>query len=160
VKVFARVYVIAAESHVDAVIASVPADVGVLCLNKRHNISTIRDAIDSPERTSPAAIFEAIRTDEARKILAAEDIAIPTVPNTLLHSALRKLFIGLEPRQAHEGMVRVLKRTRNLMPLSDLVSQLPPSLQPAALSVPLRKADHLRLVAAVNTPLQEASAWA
>jgi hypothetical protein len=31
--------------------------------------------------------------------------------------------------------------TRNLLPLSS-VTQLPPSLQPAALSVPLRKLDH------------------
>jgi hypothetical protein len=159
-RVFARIYVIAAENHVDAVMASVPTDVGVLCLNKRHNISTLRDSLDCPERTSPAAIFDAIRTDEARRVLAAEGIAIPTVPNTLLHSVLRELFVKLEPRQAHEGMVRVLKKTRNLMPLSELVAQLPPSLKPAALSVPLRKADHSRLVTAVNTPLEKATAWA
>jgi hypothetical protein len=57
-------------------------------------------------------------------------------------------------------MVRVLKRTRNLLPLSALVDQLPLSLQTAALSVPLRKADHARLVAAVNSSLQDAMAWA
>ena len=57
-------------------------------------------------------------------------------------------------------MVRVLKRTRNLLPLSALVDQLPPSLQTAALSVPLRKVDHQRLVAAVNTPLMDAMGWA
>jgi hypothetical protein len=44
--VFARIFVIAAESHVDAVIASVPDNVGVLRLNRRHQISTVRDAAD------------------------------------------------------------------------------------------------------------------
>jgi hypothetical protein len=57
-------------------------------------------------------------------------------------------------------MVRVLKKTRNLMPLSNLVSQLPHSLQTAALSIPLRKADHDRLVSAVNCRLADAIGWA
>jgi hypothetical protein len=57
-------------------------------------------------------------------------------------------------------MVQVLKKTRNLLRLSHLVAQLPDSLHTAALSVPLRKLDHARLVAAMNTPLKDAAAWA
>jgi hypothetical protein len=157
--VFARVYVIAAESHVDAVMGSIPRDVGILRLNSRHQISTLRDAVDRPERTSPAAIFDSIRTEEARMILLSHGVSVPIVPNTVLNSVLRQLFIKLDGRRAHEGMVHVLKKTRNLLPLSDLVSQLPHSLQTAALSVPLRKLDHTRLVAAVNTRLEDAMCW-
>ncbi len=159
-KVFAKVNVIASESHVDAVLGTVPRDVGILVLNNRHQISTLRDAVDCPERTSPAAIFDSIRTDEARLILASEGVAVPTVPNTALNSVLRELFIKLDANQAHSGMVRVLKKTRNLLSLADLVAQLPPPLHTAALSVPLRKLDHSRLVTAVNTPLQDAMSWA
>jgi len=159
-KVFARVYVIASESHVDAVIGSVPEDVGILRLNRRHQISPLREAADRPERTSPAAIFDSIRTEEARLILLSRGVSIPAVPNTAMSSVLRDLFIKLDARTAHEGMVQVLKKTRNLLPLSDLVAQLPHSLQPAALSVPLRKLDHTRLVAAVNARLEDAMAWA
>lgn len=159
-KVFGRIYVIAGENHVAQIINSVPREVGVLRLNSRHHISTVQEAMDRPERTSPAAIFDSIRTIEARKILQEQGHSIPSVPNTELHSALRALFVKLKPCEAHEGMVRVLKSTRNLMPLSELVAQLPFSLQTAALSVPLRKVDHARLVAAVNTPLAKAMAWA
>jgi hypothetical protein len=159
-KVFASVYVIAAEDHVSAVIASVPKDVGVMRLNSRHQISTLQKAADRPERTSPAAIFDSIRTLEARLILQLYGVSVPVVPNTELNGILRELFIRLGPREAHEGMVRVLKKTRNLLPLSDLVERLPRSLQTAALSVPLRKLEHERLVTAVNTPLKEAMAWA
>jgi hypothetical protein len=158
-KVFARVYVITAESHVNAVIGSVPRDVGILRLNARHQISTLREAVDRPESTSPAAIFDSIRTDEARTILLLQGTSIPDLPNTVLNSALRELFIKLDARKAHDGMVQVLKNTRNLLPLADLVAQLPTSLQTAALSVPLRKVDHMRFVAAVNTPLEAAMAW-
>ena len=93
-------------------------------------------------------------------ILQSQEVSIPIVPNTALRSALRQLFVRLDAHKAHCGMVQVLKKTRNLLPLSDLVAQLPDSLQTAALSVPLRKMDHARLVAAVNTRLEEAMAWA
>jgi hypothetical protein len=158
--VFASVYVIAAENHIDAVDAAVPKEVGILRLNRRHQISTMREASDRAANTSPAAIFDSIRTEEASLILRSEGVSIPDVPNTSLSSTLRQLFVKLDARIAHDAMVRVLKRTRNLMPLADLVAQLPPSLHTAALSVPLRKLDHSRLVAAVNAPLEDAMRWA
>lgn len=159
-KVFARVYVIAAENHVDSVIDSVPRDVGIMLLNSRQNISTVREAIDSPGRTSPQSVFDSIRTVEARMILEANGVSIPVVPNTELNAVLRQLFVRLDARTAHDGMVRTLKRTRNLLKLSDLVARLPTSLHTAALSVPLRKVDHTRLVNAVNTRLTDAMSWA
>ena len=79
--VFARVYVIAGEKHVDAVMDSVPNDVGVLRLENRYRISTLREAANRPERTSPAAIFDSIRTPEARMILVSRGIHVPDVPN-------------------------------------------------------------------------------
>jgi hypothetical protein len=158
--VFAKVYVIAAESHVQAVAKAVPEFVGIMRLNRRYHISTLREAIDQPERTSPSAIFDSIRTAEAQMILSSLGVAIPAVPNTQLNSVLRVEFVKLNPVLAHAEMVRVLKRTRNLLPLSSLVSQLPRSLQTAALSIPLRKADHDRLVMAVNSRLEDAMGWA
>jgi hypothetical protein len=157
--VFAQVYVIAADEHVDAVLAKVPPTIGVLRLDHRQYIVRVREAADRAANTSPAAIFDAIRTAEARMILEWHGMTIPTVPNTVLSPTLRKLFVELAPRAAHEGMVRVLKKTRNLLPLSNLVAQLPSSLHAAALSVPIRRLDHARLVAAVNTPLSDAAAW-
>jgi hypothetical protein len=158
-KVFARVYVIAAECHLEAILASVPEDIGILRLNNRHNISMLREAEDRADRTSPEAIFESLRTEEARMILSSLGYRIPLVPNTELNFALRQLFVGLDPLDAHNGMVRILRHTRSLFSLSNLLEELPPSLQMAALSVTLRKLDHWRLVAAVNTPLQIAMCW-
>lgn len=158
--VFAEVFVIAASGHVDSVIASVPHDVGILRLNARYQISKVRDAIDRSSLVSPVAIFDSIRTEEARMILQDFGIPSPAVSNTELNRVLRESFISLDASQAHAGFVRVLKKTRNLMPLSALVRELPSSLHAAALSVPLRKTDHARLVSAVNTPLRDAVAWA
>ncbi len=159
-KVFAKVNVIAAESHATAVMNLMPSDVGVLCLGDRGQITPIRKAVERVDRTSPAAIFDCLRTDEARRILMTESLPIPQVPNTELNAVLKELFLELAPDTAHRGMVEVLKKTRNLLPLSKLIDQLPFSLHTAALTVPLRKGDHLRLVGAVNTPLEKAMAWA
>jgi hypothetical protein len=57
-------------------------------------------------------------------------------------------------------MVKTLKRTRDLAPLSNLVDKLPRSLHAAALSIQVRRTDHERIIAAVATPLGAAMTWA
>ncbi len=159
-QVFSRVYVIAAEDHVAAVKAAVPTEVGILRLNRKYQISTLRESIERPECLSSAAIFDSIRTIEARTILEDLEIDLPPVSNTILNATLREKFIELDGHVAHAGMVKVLKRTRNLLRLKELVFALPVSLHAAALSVPLRRIDHDRLVSAVNVTLADALAWA
>jgi hypothetical protein len=159
-KVFARVNVIAGENHVDAVHSSTPEDVGVLCLSKRNQISTLREAQDLPERICPLSVFDAIRTKEAEDILDELGVTVPKVPNTVLRSMLREHFAKLRPADLHLQMVRTLKRTRNLMPLEHLIDRLPSSLHAAALYVPMRKDDHEKVVRAVSTSFREALEWA
>lgn len=158
-RVFATVNVIASEGHVEGVLATVPEDVGVMCLSRRYRISSVRGARDCPERICPVTVFESLRTAEAVMILKALGVPVPQIPNTQRHALLRELFGALEPAALHAQMVRTLKRTRNLAPLGDLVDQLPESLQAAALSIPVRRAEHGRLVEAVGTTLGEAMAW-
>ncbi|VVE50184.1 hypothetical protein PHO31112_04645 [Pandoraea horticolens] len=159
-KVFAKVYVIAGEAHVDDVIESTPNDVGVMSLVRWDRIRTVREAADRPDLVCPITIFESLRVAEAKTILRNLGVSIPDVPNTMLWSALRDLFANLAPSDAHEQMVKTLRMTRNLSTLSSLIAQLPKSLQPAALSIQVRRVDHERLVEAVRTPLHEALTWA
>lgn len=158
-KVFAKVYVIASESHVRGALENVPEDVGVLKLSSRYRISTVREAEDRPDRICPLVVFESLRSAEADAILKSLGIAPPDVPNTQRHAAMRECFKGLNPIDVHIAMIRTLKRTRNLAPLSDLVERLPRSLYAAALSIQIRRADHDRIVEAVSTPLDAAMAW-
>lgn len=158
-KVFAKVNVIAGENHLNSIFAIVPHDVGVMLLTDRFQIKTIREAVNAPERTIPEAIFDSIQLLEAKKILKNNGFEIPLLPNTKMYSALREQFITLPPHAAHEGMVQVLRSTRSLLPLADLVSVLPHSLQAAVLSTSLRKQDHAKLIAAMDTPISEALKW-
>jgi hypothetical protein len=158
-RVFAKVNVITSEGHVEGVLTTVPDDIGVMCLSKRYRITTIREAVDCPARICPVTVFESLRAAEAVAILKALGVAVPQVPNTQRHAALRNLFATLDPAALHVEMVRTLKRTRDLTPLGELVDCLPKSLQAAALSVSVRRTDHPRLVDAVATPLRTAMAW-
>ncbi len=159
-KVFAKVYVVAGEAHVQEVISNTPTDVGVMSLARWDRIRTVREATDRSDAVCQTTILESLRTAEACAILSDLGIAIPDVPNTLMRSALRQSFSDIHPTDVHRSMVKILKRTRNLAPLGALVDRLPKSLQPAALSTQIRRADHDRIIEAVQTPLVRALNWA
>lgn len=158
-RVFAKVNVIASESHIKGVMETVPEDVGVMCLSKRYRITTMREAIECPERICPVTVFESLRMAEGRAILQAMGVMVPEVPNTQRHAAMRNLFATLDPVPLHAEMVRTLKKTRNLAPLSDFIERLPKSLQAAALSIPVRRSDQPKLIDAIETPLHTAMTW-
>jgi hypothetical protein len=158
-RVFASVNVVVGERHVGDVQRVLPEDVGILCLSHRYRIATVRDAVDCPERICPVTVFESLRSAEAAAVLKALGIPVPVVPNTQRHAAMRALFANLEPVALHGEMVRTLKRTRDLAPLASLVDQLPRSLHAAALSIPVRRTDHGRIVQAIATPLGASTAW-
>jgi hypothetical protein len=159
-KVFAKIYVVVAEPFVPQIIESTSDDIGVMSLARWNRIKTVREATDQPERVCPATIFESLRSAEAQEILRRLDVAIPEVPNTKLHAAMRERFAVQDPAAVHREMVQTLKRTRSLAPLSSLLSQLPVSLRPAALSVQVRPTDYQRLITATQTPIDQAIDWA
>lgn len=156
-KVFAAVNVIASTRHIDGILNVVSDDVGVLCLSDRYHIQVVRDAVDQPERVSPVAILESLRSSEALAVLGQLGASIQKVQNTKLRTMLRTEFAKQKPAAVHEAMVATLKRTRNLAPLRILIEQLPPSLHAAALSIQLQPNEHDRLVAAISTPLHKAT---
>ena len=157
--VFAKVNVITGENHLDSVKKMAPDDVGILLLSDRYQISTYREAEDSPERTIPEAIFNSIQISEAKKILKLTGKELPELPNTKIYEALKNEFKTLTSSEAHDGMVSVLRTTRSMSPLAEFVDALPVSLKTAALSTPLRKQDRTQLLRAIDTPLHKALQW-
>lgn len=132
---------VAGEKHVDAVLRAAPADVGVMSLTNRHQIKTLGEPLDQPGRISALAVLDSLRTHEAKKILTYLGKPVPNVLNTELRTELQRCYAKLGAEEVHEGMLHVLKRTRDMKPLAEFIAQLPGSLHAAALSIPLRKAD-------------------
>lgn len=159
-KVFAKIYVIAGERHLQEVICRTASNIGVMSLGARGQITTVREAIDCPDSVCPVTVFDSLRLIEASAILHALGESVPKVPNTILHAAMRECFSRLEPAEVHHHMVKVLKKTRSLEAVGGLIDKLPAALQPAALSIKVRRSDHERILDAVQTPLSDAMAWA
>ncbi|TFZ35540.1 hypothetical protein EWW49_18780 [Pseudomonas syringae] len=157
---FSKVYVITGENHLDEIVSTTRADVGVLLLNKRFGISTIREAHESPEQVSPEIIFDSIQIRESLEILRLFGITPPDVANTEIRSTIREIFKGLDPATTHDTMVKVLRKSRNSLPLSGILPQLPVSLQAAILSTPLKLREQTTLLDALNTSIREALQWA
>lgn len=158
-RVFATVNVIVGENHIDGVRSVLPSDIGIMQLTRRNHISVEREAIDSPERICPSTVLGSLRSAEAVEVLKALNVYMPEVPNTQRHAVLREKFSHLSPTALHREMVKVLKKSRNLAPLTELVQQVPVSLQAAALSVPVKRSDHAKLLSALTTPIHEAMNW-
>lgn len=157
---FARVNVIASDSHTRAVLALVPAAVGVMRLTPRGSIQTLREPIEDPGRIVPSTLFEALQLHESGMILRHLGLRVPEVPNTRLHCTQRRLFEQLDSSQLHSAMVDVLRVTRSQKPLARLLESVPRSLQAAAIGTRLRRADQLRLSRALDTPMSDALLWA
>ena len=159
-KVFANVNVITGEHHVDEILVKTPKSVGVLILTDRFQISTIRESINDPGRVKPDVIFDSVRLDEAKKILELFDVQLPAVPNTILYETLKSLFLRLDPTQAHQGMVQILRTTRSLKSLEEYLFKTPKSLRAAVVSSNTNKKSQINLLGAVNTSVKNALAWA
>lgn len=151
-KVFYHTNVITSEKQVASVLAAVPENIGVLCLTKRYQISTVREAKERPELLSSVCMFGSLRRDESQAILKNIGIELPEVPNTQLYQALNALFAELEPMLVHSEMVKVLKRTRSQASLKSFVDELPRSIQAAALATPMKQAEQQQLLDALNAP--------
>lgn len=158
-KVFSKVFVIAGNAHVQSVLDIVPEVVGVLQLSRSGGIDSIRNARLSIDDLDSVVMFEAMRVDEAKAVLRGLGVALPSLPNTVLRGVMQKEFGRLDPFAVNEQMVKILKKSRNQALLKSLVSRLPPSLQPAAVSFRVKQTDHDRLLQAVNTPLDIAMGW-
>jgi len=159
-RAFASVNVITSEGQLDEVLEIAPFDVGVLALNRRGKISTVRAATDSPERVIPETLLSALRLQEAILVLRDLGLDVPEVPNTQRYGVIRNLFEQQDPATLHASTVNVLRRSRSQLALQDFLSNLPSALQAAALSTPIRRADQQRYVAAVETPFFETEQWA
>jgi hypothetical protein len=158
-KVFATVNVVVSATHLLEVLEATPDDVGVITLSDRFRLHVEREPQDRPDRTSPSMIFEVLRTEEACSVLRSIGHEVPSVPNTRIRHELGRIFADLDPRVAHDQMVRELKRSRSQVGLADFINSIPVSLRAASLAAKPDVKRRIRIKQAVDTPLIEALTW-
>ncbi len=157
--IFANVNVITGKIHLNCVTKTMPDSVGILLLNDRHQISTIRESKKNIRNIQTECIFDSIRLAESKAILRNFGFEIPKVPNTKAYSTYKSLFKRLDNEGAHEQMVKILKETRDQSKLSKFLSLLPDSIVPLALNIRLSSFNQDQLLTALDASLQEAIGW-
>ena len=152
-RVFAKINVITDESHLKPVLDRTPPETGVLVLDGRGCIRTVRESKETFDDIDPETVLDALTVREAQSILRAAKQEVPNVPNTLMRTRLRDLFLDLEPEFLHREMAKALKVSRSQARIADYVEAVPDALKAMALSIALPKKNRLRLLSALEDPI-------
>lgn len=158
-KVFGKVNIITDERHADEVCRITDDVVGVMVLNNRGNITTIREPGNNIKNLDSQAVFDSLRMNENVMLLEHYGVDVPKVANTRLYSTLRPLVCALSNEELHHGMVVVLKKSRSLIKLRGFIELLPHSLQAIALTTKINIGDRGKIVETLKTPASVAMRW-
>ena len=156
---FDNVYVVASEIHLDKLAELIPHEVGLVKVNTKLGLTTVREAIPNKTKTVPSVIFDSLTLQEATYAVKELGFAIPQVPNTRIRKELKALFERLEPSSAHDVAVVALRKFRSLLPLRDFLSLIPRSLVAAGISSDLSAGSRNRLLATLDVDLNTAHSW-
>ena len=158
-KIFDKINVIVGEKHVESIFSMIPDYVGVQVLSSRFQVSQKREAGSNIENVDTSVIFDSLRRNEIQNILNFEGYEIPNLPNTKIHSYLKNIFSQLTPIQAHTGMVRELKKSRNSRPLKSFLTNMPNSLKAAAISIPFSSSERANLESILSFKVKDILHW-
>lgn len=135
--VFDRVHVITTSNQVNAMAMEIDESVGLLVLNDRQHVTTVREPLSLKARVDPGVIFDSLRQHEYIAAIRERFGSVPEVPNTRSYQVCRDLFKQLSPTEAHDVMVHALKRRDSSLSFRRFVEAVPSSLKAASLACPL-----------------------
>jgi hypothetical protein len=129
-KAFDRVFVVAHPSSASRFAALIDERVGVLALDLRGSLATVKQAVSNRCDVSVSSVFRCLRRVEY--VLIAERIASKRMnyPNGLISRRCEEYFSTLSPAVAHDCFVEAMRRRKTDASTVSFVSQLPPSLRP------------------------------
>ncbi len=133
-QVFDQVHVITSAAQLDAVTEIVDASAGLMVLNNRGAITTVREPTSQKSRVIPAVVFDSLRQNEYVRIVSDRFGSLPDLPNTQIYRTCRDLFCQLPPVVAHDEMVKVLRERGGGLLLREFVQTVPHSLKAASLA--------------------------
>lgn len=136
-QLFDKVCVITAPSQVENVKQHIADDIGLLVLSDRNTLRTIQEPTSLKSSVLPTAIFDSLRRKEYEEIVRTHFGTVPDVPNTRIYQACHDLFCTLDPVDAHDSMVSILKKRGGSKRLNTFIESVPLSLKAASLSCKL-----------------------
>lgn len=127
-KAFDKVYVITSPSQASRVKEMLPDEVGILLLTDRNTISTEKRAKPNLRNIDLAVLFDSLRKNEYIRIINEHYGAIPDVPNTLIFSKCKELFVKMSVEDAHKMVITILKKRNKPNGLQNSIDKIPKEL--------------------------------
>jgi hypothetical protein len=120
-RAFDNVYVVTHEACVERVAKSLPEGVGLLVFTNRYTLSQSREAVSNCDAIDSSVVFDMLRRAEYVPIIRRHFGVVPDVPNTIIYTACRKLFLELSKEVVRAELANALKaRGRPLVSLETI----------------------------------------
>lgn len=108
-KRFEHVWVLTNDRHVAGIEAIAAKDIGISVLNKKGQISIIREARKQHAYLDSIAIMSSLRRHEYTNIVKSLGFDVIGIPNTQIYTAASSFIAGVNPVKVHDLMKRELK---------------------------------------------------
>lgn len=142
-KVFDQVYIVTHPDFAKNYISEIDERVGILSLDTKDRIKTIRAAVQNRANTDPKTTFRTLRRNEyvsALESITGEKISLP---NGIISNHCEKIFTSLSQETIHNIFVSAMRKRTTDIDTINFVSALPKHLRvlgySAQLSTPQRK---------------------
>lgn len=133
-KVFDRIYVVTSKEKIKAVDKKVGEKIGIYEL-KENKLKKNREAESNKTNTAPEWVFCCMHQAEYLSVLN-EKFGYTPPYNGELFLESQKMFCQLDPEEAHDAMIKVVRKRKNNRgkPYTDLIYEAPESLRHTCLS--------------------------
>lgn len=133
-RIFDCINIVTTEPKANAALITLDSRIGIIAMREDGTLSTLRRPTSNKHNTDPGAIFDCMRRSEFCNALIERFGLIPQLPNSQLYRMAREMFCSLPPVEAHDLMVKQIKKRGKKKPFADLITKAPSSLKHACLS--------------------------
>ncbi|WP_438036202.1 sce7726 family protein [Sorangium sp. So ce204] len=127
-RIFDKIYIVASVDVCERLMATIDADIGLLCVAEQLTLRTVRKSASHKNETSPASIFDCLRRQEYVDAIKSHFGRVPDVPNTRIYTECKELFCKLSPSIAHSVLLSALRRRTDYYAGWHLLGKVPRSL--------------------------------
>lgn len=145
-KAFDQVFVVTHADMAERCLSMVDTRVGILVLNDRGRLTTVRSAVSADDRIDSATLFRMLRRAEYQAAVGRLLGPQPDLPNGQVHAHYSRLWATLSPEQAHRAFVAAMRDRTTQPHWVDFLTALPASLRVLGYATPLSAVQRQRIL--------------
>jgi hypothetical protein len=149
---FKKIVFVVGEKHIDAVLASLPWQVGVSSISARRRVKVVREAVGRSDLLNARSLFSCMHRVEYEKLL--DDFSMPHFDRSSYGKILE--FVDAMPiDDLHAHFVKILRQRKLSVKRVKDMRLLPPSLWAAAYSHKLKVSEWNGLIKALDKNVRD-----